>query len=96
MGGCRWPVLRKLLLALSKLDKPPYTALRIALGLGMGSNESEDKTQVLVNQPDGRRGRAEGLELWSYLTHSKSTNGYSDLELRKGEEFEQGFQNHQH
>lgn len=77
VGGYRWPDLRKLLLALSKLDTTPYTAVRVALGLGVGSNESQDKTQVLVNQPDVRRGRAAGLELWSSLTHSKSTNWVS-------------------
>lgn len=65
---------------------------RVALGLGVRSNQSQNKTQVLVNQLGGREGRAEGLELQiSYDTQINLTIQYSNLELREDRSYSKDF-----
>lgn len=50
----------------------------------LASNYSQNKTQVLVNQLDGRESRTGNLELWIlYDTEINLPKVYLDLELRK-------------
>lgn len=56
----------------------------MSFGLGMGGKYGQNKTQFLVNQVGGRRGRAEGSDLQVlYGTQINPTTGYSHPQLRK-------------